>query len=136
MGTDAGVTFVHPLHDPRFVSALARDLGSRGAGDRTSVMRRIFAGDLTDDVLERRGKANFSVAYFRRYTREFARRWDGIGFDPDMVDAEVLRKAWLDWIPDHRCALALQAAWLNSVERGVEEPIADFVDTTEIAGSF
>ena len=135
MGADVGATVFHPLHDQRFVAALARDLGARGGGDRTSVMRRVFAGDLPDDVLARSAKANFAVAYFRGHTRAFARRWDGIGLDPDLVDAELLRKAWLDWIPDPRSALGLQAAWLSSAERGLEEPVADFVEGGEVARS-
>ena len=133
LGADVGATVFHPLHDPRFVAALARDFGARGVGDRTSVMRRIFADDLPDDVLARTGKANFAVAYFRKHTREFARRWDGIGLDDELVEPELLRKAWLDWIPDPRSALALQAAWLSSAERGIEEPVANSVEGSEIA---
>lgn len=125
----------HPLHDRRFIAALARDLGARGGGDRTSIMRRVFAKDLPDNVLARPGKANFAVAYFRNYTREFARRWDGIGLDPELVDPEPLRKAWLEWIVDPRAALALQAAWISSCERGLEEPVADVVETGGISRS-
>jgi asparagine synthase (glutamine-hydrolysing) len=132
MGADVGAKVFHPLHDRRFIAALARDLGERGRGDRTSVMRRLFASELPDDVLARSGKANFAVAYFRKHTRAFARRWDGIGLDPDLVDAEALRKTWLDWIPDPRSAFALQAAWLSSAERGLEEPVADFVEGSEV----
>lgn len=135
IGADVGATVFHPLHDRRFVAALARDLGPRGRGDRTSVMRLVFAGDLPDDVLARSGKANFAVAYFRGHTRAFARRWDGIGLDPELVDPEPLRRTWLDWIVDPRSALALQAAWLSSAERGLEEPVADFVEGGEVARS-
>ena len=133
IGADLGATVLHPFHDRRFVAALARDLGERGGGDRTSVMRRVFAGELPDDVLARSGKANFAVAYFRKHTRAFARRWDGIGLDAELVEPELLRKTWLDWIPDPRSALALQAAWLSSAERGLEEPVADFVEGSEVA---
>jgi asparagine synthase (glutamine-hydrolysing) len=122
----------HPLHDRRFVAALARDLGPRGSGDRTSVMRRVFANDLPDDVLARKGKANFAVAYLRSYSREFARRWDGIGFDTDLVDPELLRKAWLEWIVDPQSALALQAAWISSHERGLEKQVADVVEAGNV----
>jgi asparagine synthetase B (glutamine-hydrolysing) len=135
LGADVGATVFHPLHDRRFVAALARDLGARGGGDRTSIMRRVFAGDLPDDVLTRSGKANFAVAYFRKHTRAFARRWDGIGLDTNLVEPELLRKTWLDLIPDSRSALALQAAWLSSAERGLEEPVADFVEGSEVARS-
>ena len=133
LGADADARVFNPLHDRRFIAALARDLGPRGGGDRTSIMRRLFAKDLPDDVLARRDKANFAVAYFRSYTRDFARRWDGVGLDPEIVDADELRKAVLEWIVDPRAVLALQAAWLSAVERGVEEPIADIVEARGIA---
>ncbi|HUQ18204.1 MAG TPA: asparagine synthase C-terminal domain-containing protein [Gemmatimonadaceae bacterium] len=133
LAADADATAHHPLHDRRFLAALARDLGARGDGDRTSIMRRVFTNELPDDVLARRDKANFSVAYFRNYTREFARRWDGVGLDPDIVDPEPLRKAWLEWIVDPRAALALQAAWLSSAQRGLEEPVANIIETTRVA---
>jgi asparagine synthase (glutamine-hydrolysing) len=136
LAADVGAQAFHPLHDRRFVAALARDLGPRGGGDRTSVMRRIFSRDLPDDVLARESKANFAVAYFRSYTREFARRWDGIGLDPELVDPEPLRKAWLEWIVDPRAALALQAAWISSYERGREEPVANVVETGAISRAF
>jgi hypothetical protein len=133
LGADVDAMVAHPLHDRRFVAALARDVGARGRGDRTSIMRRVFGGDLPDDVLARRGKANFAVAYFRAHTRAFARRWDGVGLDSELVDAEVLRKTWLDWVVDPRSALALQAAWLSSAKRGREEPVADVVEAVRIA---
>jgi asparagine synthetase B (glutamine-hydrolysing) len=135
LAADVNAHAFHPLHDRRFIAALARDLGGRGAGDRTSIMRRVFAKDLPDDVLARPGKANFAVAYFRNYTREFARRWDGIGLDPELVDPEPLRKAWLEWIVDPRAALALQAAWISSCRRGLEEPVADVIETGGIPRS-
>ena len=135
LAADVNAHAFHPLHDRRFIAALARDLGGRGGGDRTSIMRRVFAKDLPDDVLARPGKANFAVAYFRKHTREFARRWDGIGLDPELVDPEPLRKAWLEWIVDPRAALALQAAWISSCERGLEEPVADVIETGGIPRS-
>jgi asparagine synthase (glutamine-hydrolysing) len=133
LAADCDARALHPLHDRRFIAALARDLGGRGRGDRTSIMRRVFGRDLPDDVLARPGKANFAVAYFRDYSREFARRWDGVGLDPELVEPEALRKAWLEWIVDPRAALALQAAWISSHERGLEEPVADVVETGAVA---
>ncbi|HTL28072.1 MAG TPA: asparagine synthase-related protein, partial [Tepidisphaeraceae bacterium] len=49
LSADVGAAAFHPLHDRRFVAALARDLGPRGRGDRTSIMRLVFAKDLPDD---------------------------------------------------------------------------------------
>jgi asparagine synthase (glutamine-hydrolysing) len=133
LAADVGARAFHPLHDRRFVAALARDLGARGRGDRTSVMRRIFAKDLPDEVIARSSKANFAVAYFRSFSRDFARRWDGIGVDTDLVDPELLRKAWLEWIVDTRSALALQTAWLSSYQRGLENHVADVVERRGVA---
>jgi len=133
LSADVDAAAFHPLHDRRFIAALARDLGPRGRGDRTSIMRLVFGKDLPDDVCARQGKANFAVAYFRNYARDFARRWDGIGLDPELVDPEPLRKAWLEWIVDPRAALALQAAWISSYERGLEEPVADLVEAGAVA---
>ena len=48
---------------------------------------------LPDDVLARTSKATFTAATWGDHTREFAARWDGSGVDPDLVDAEELRRA-------------------------------------------
>jgi asparagine synthase (glutamine-hydrolysing) len=133
LAADVDAVALHPLHDRRFVAALSRDLGARGRGDRTSVMRRIFAKDLPDQVLARSSKANFAVAYFRSFSRDFARRWDGVGLDENLIDPELLRKAWLEWIVDTRSALALQTAWLSSFERGLEKPAANVVEARGVA---
>jgi asparagine synthase (glutamine-hydrolysing) len=128
LAADVDAVVVHPFHDRRFLAALARAGGWRGFGGRTSVMRELFTGDLPDDVLARQTKANFALTYFRGHARAFARRWDGRGFDPELVDAEALRRVWLNRIVDMRSALAIQHAWLDSVARGVEQPPADVVE--------
>jgi asparagine synthase (glutamine-hydrolysing) len=120
LAADVGAVVAHPFRDRGFVAALARAGGARGIGDRTTVMRALFSGDLPDDVLARWDKSHFALAYFRGHTREFARRWEGGGVDPTLVDPEVLRSAWLLKIVDARSALALQAAWLDSAQRGLE----------------
>jgi asparagine synthase (glutamine-hydrolysing) len=127
LGTDADALVFHPFLDRRFVTALARTGGSRGFGDRTTVMHTVFAHDLPNDVLERESKARFTLAHFRLHTREFARRWDGEGFDPELIDAEVLRSVWLAPIASGDSCLALQWAWLNSFERGLEQAETDVV---------
>jgi asparagine synthase (glutamine-hydrolysing) len=127
IAADVDAVNVHPFFDGRFLAALARAGGHRGIGGRTAVMRRLFSGDLPDDVLARASKANFALAYFRSHTRAFARRWDGLGLDPELVDAEALRRVWLSPLVSASSALALQAAWLDSALRGVEERPADGV---------
>jgi asparagine synthase (glutamine-hydrolysing) len=90
-------------------------------------MRLLFGDDLPADVVRRTTKANFTLAYFRGATRAFARRWDGRGLDEELVDPERLRDALLSPVVDPRAALALQAAWVDSVARGREQLLADRV---------
>lgn len=131
----ADALIAHPLHDRRFIAALAQAGGARGFGDRTSTMRALFGGDLPEDALARSTKANFVLTYFRGATRAFARRWDGLGFDPDLVNAEILRGVWLERIVDQRAGLAIQWAWLDSARRGLEELPADGVQLSEVGGT-
>src|SRR5205814_6917364 len=63
LGADVDAVVAHPFHDRRFMAALARAGGSRGLGDRTSVMRFLFSDDLPDALLARPDKANFALAY-------------------------------------------------------------------------
>ncbi len=125
LAADVDAISSQPFLDRRFLAALARSGGRRGLGDRTALMRQLFSGDLPDDVLARSTKANFALAYFRSHTRSFARRWDGRGLDSELVDPEALREAWLSPLVDSASALALQAAWLDSALRGVEQLPAD-----------
>lgn len=118
-----GVAVFHPLLDPAFLGSLARAGGRRAPGNRET-LTAVLAGDLLPTALAaRRDKAHFHHAYFRGPSREFARRWDGSGLDPALVDAEELRRAWLGRMPRGSSALALQAAWLASAGREPEETI-------------
>ncbi|MHB8059693.1 MAG: asparagine synthase-related protein [Gaiellaceae bacterium] len=127
LAADVDAINVHPFFDRRFLAALARAGRRRGLGDRSAVMRHLFSADLPEDVLTRSTKANFALAFFRSHTRAFARRWDGRGLDADLVDAEALRSVWLSPLVNSASALALQAAWLDSALRGVEQLPADLV---------
>lgn len=127
VATAADAFACHPFQELRFLAALARAGGARGLGDRAAVMRFLFAGELPDELLVRSTKGNFTLAYLRTPTRAFARRWDGRGLDRELVDAERLREAWLRPVVDPRAALLLQAAWVDSVQRGVEQPLAHAV---------
>ena len=53
----------------------------------------------------------------RTEERRFANEWDGSGFDPDFVDSDALRRAWLSPTPVYGAALPLQAAWLLGRDR-------------------
>jgi len=82
-------------------------------GDRTAIMRSLFTEVLPDQLLARPDKAVFGGAFVGRWTRDFARDWQGDGVDHDLVDPEILRASWLAEKFDFRGALLLQAAWLH-----------------------
>jgi asparagine synthase (glutamine-hydrolysing) len=109
-----GVAGVHPLLDRGFLAALARAGGRTGLGRREQLLRLLAGDALPPELIARRTKAHFHYAYFRDASRAFARRWDGTGLDPELVDAEELRRAWLGRWPRGSSALALQAAWFTS----------------------
>jgi len=119
------VAVISPLLDPRVVAALAADGGFLGRGDRTALLQLLGDGLLPDSIMSRTSKANFTVAYVGRPTREFARGWSGEGVDPDLVDPEALRSMWLSDHPPAPTSALLQAAWIaaeagDSVERAGE----------------
>ena len=103
-----------PLLDPDVVDAFARDGGFLGRRDRTDVLRRVGADLLPDHVLSRTSKATFTTCYMASHTRAFAEGWTGVGVDPELVDAEQLRAAWLAEQPTPPTAALLQAAWVAS----------------------
>jgi asparagine synthase (glutamine-hydrolysing) len=101
-----------PLLDRRVVDALARHGGRLGPGDRTAALRALFADLLPDEVLARTSKADFTDCYMGAPTREFAERWTGRGVDDRLVDAEVLRRRWIEGPQHALTAPLLQQAWL------------------------
>jgi asparagine synthase (glutamine-hydrolysing) len=103
-----------PLLDPEVVHAFARRGGLLGPGDRTTMLRELIPDLLPDEVLARTSKADFTDCYMGRVTREFALRWDGRGVDHQLVDADELRRRWLDGPQHALTAPLLQQAWLAS----------------------
>ncbi|NNE11584.1 MAG: asparagine synthase [Ilumatobacter sp.] len=108
-----GVELESPLLRPEFVHAIARFGGLTGPGDRTAVLQRIAGDLLPDAVISRTTKASFNHAYIGRHSIEFAQRWDGSGVDPEIVDVEQLRRAWLGTQPPAPTGPLLQQAWLS-----------------------
>ncbi len=117
LAAQRGVELVSPLLDPDVVRALARDGGVLGRGDRTAVLRRLVPDLLPDAVLARTTKARFTRAFMGAQTRAFATSWTGVGIDPELVDAEELRRSWLSEAPPAPTAALLQAAWLAGRRR-------------------
>lgn len=107
-----GARFAAPfLHRP-FLAALAAWGGPFGKGDRTAVMTTLFADVLPGPVMARTSKATFGGVFWGPSSRRFAEAWDGSGLDGALVDADALRRAWLEPVPVFASALPLHAAWL------------------------
>lgn len=114
---------VTPFTDPRVVAALAREAGPLGWGDRTAMFRRLFHDVLPDEVLRRRSKAAFNSTRWGTEERDFARGWDGNGLDPEWVDPEALRAAWLADVRPPAAGFLLHVAWARAhgVPSGLED---------------
>jgi asparagine synthetase B (glutamine-hydrolysing) len=103
---------VNPFFSQRFIETLATEGGFLGLGDRTAIMRYLFADLLPDAVLSRTTKASFNQTRWGEFEREYAQDWSGEGIDPDLISAEKLRAAWLREDPLPAAAYQLHAAWL------------------------
>jgi asparagine synthase (glutamine-hydrolysing) len=114
LADDAGALLTEPFLDRRFLAAMAHAGGRLGFGDRTAAMRALFAEVLPDALLARSTKARGNEIFWRRESREFARSWDGVGVDHELVDPVALREEWLKPNPRAQSAIPLQAAWLAS----------------------
>jgi asparagine synthase (glutamine-hydrolysing) len=121
LARDLEVAMVHPLLDPRFLSAVARTGPVRGPGGRGSALARIFGDLLPASLFERETKANFTRPYWSG-AAQFAAAWQGEGVPPDLADPDTLRSIWSRPAPDARTGLLLQAAWLATSGLEVKEP--------------
>jgi asparagine synthase (glutamine-hydrolysing) len=117
LATSRAVTVRHPLLAPAFLGALARSGGAAGYGDRTGAMRVLFGGLLPEDLIARRGKAEFGRALWKRNARAFATSWDGNGVDLELVDPERVREAWNLPSPWFGANTLLHQAWLAAQPR-------------------
>lgn len=117
VGRDTGVTFGHPLLDPVFAGALARDGGRLGMGDRSRIAAQVAGGVLPSAVIARRTKALFDGVFWREPSRQLVERWDGGVLDPDLVRPDVLRLEWRGGRGGTGTAMLLQCAWLEEHRR-------------------
>jgi asparagine synthase (glutamine-hydrolysing) len=116
LAAEYGVRMANPLLEPAFLGALGRQVGRWGYTGRTAAMTALFGHLLPTAVVERRTKAAFNRAFLGEATSEFARRWDGAGVDPEMVDIERLRREWMSERPSALSGPLLHAAWLATEE--------------------
>jgi asparagine synthase (glutamine-hydrolysing) len=112
LAAEQDVDYVQAFAEPDLVASVAAAGGFWGWTGRTATMRALFGELLPRTVLERQTKAYFAGAVFRRYTREFARTWNGDGVDPELVDPGALRANWLAETPHAPSMSLLQQAWL------------------------
>lgn len=117
LGSEMDVEYVQAFAEPDMVASVAAAGGFWGWTGRTAAMRVLFGDLLPREVLERRTKATFGNAVFTRYTREFARGWDGSGVDTDLVDPAALRENWLSVAPHAPSMTLIQQAWLATNPR-------------------
>jgi asparagine synthase (glutamine-hydrolysing) len=112
LAAEYDVSSLHPLLAPGVTAALARAGGPFGFADRTTAMRRLFAGVLPEAVLARRTKARFNGVVFNEHSREFVSRWAGGGVDTGLVDVEELLRVWREPQVNALTFALLQGCWL------------------------
>lgn len=113
LAADHDVVVVNPLIDPGFVTALAREGGGAGLGDRTAIMRRLFSDVLPDATVRRSTKAHFDEVFWNRETRDYAERAGRSLPFADVVDERRIVEEWRSPIPHFMSAPLLQATWLH-----------------------
>lgn len=123
LAADAGTSIAHPLLDATFLAALGALPPDARFERRRDAMLMLVADLLPEDLLRRPTKASFDEAFWNADSRAFAASWTGTGVDPELVDVESLRAVWTSPDPDARTFTLLQAAWLASGARELEQPV-------------
>lgn len=117
LALDHDVELQSPLASVELARWLQKDPAVAYAG--RAVRLEILFGDLLPrEVYERRTKASFNRAFFGPWARALVESWDGEGVDRALVDADALRAAWSQDVPDGRSFTLLQSLWLRSGSRG------------------
>jgi asparagine synthase (glutamine-hydrolysing) len=111
LATDWDVVVSHPLHDPRFIAALAAVPRAERYRSRSESMEALVGDLLPPAVLTRSTKSHFAEVLWGPAGRELAANWDGEGIDPQLVDGERLREVWSAPEPDTQTITLLQSVW-------------------------
>jgi asparagine synthase (glutamine-hydrolysing) len=112
LAAHVGLRLVQPFVDESFAAELSAVGGTLGFAGRTAAMRYLFADVLPDAVLRRQTKATFNGALVTDRSCEWARSWAGGGVDSELVDVEMLRRAWTAEPVSAMSLMLLQQAWL------------------------
>jgi hypothetical protein len=123
----------HPLLDPTFVGSLVALPKELRFGDRTDALTTLFADLLPAGLESRISKAVFAETLWGGPSRAFAMQWDGSGVDPEIVDAEALRRRWqIDGEAGPHTLL--QSLWLGA-ERARQASASTPSNSSSAAGS-
>jgi asparagine synthetase B (glutamine-hydrolysing) len=112
---------VHPLTHPTFLATAARERGAIGFPSRREALDALAGDLLPAGFSARKTKASFNHSFFGSGSRKLAEAWDGTGFDPGVVDADGLRRAWREPLVDGRSKWLLQVLHLRRL-RALEGP--------------
>ena len=113
LAADHDVAIAHPLHDPRFLAALAALPPARRHRSRSQAMDDLVGDLLPAEVLRRSTKAHFAQVLWGDASRALAAQWDGEGVDPELVDVDRLRALWSEPEPDTQTITLLQSVWMR-----------------------
>ena len=111
LAREHGVAIHHPLLDRGLAAALASLPRSRRFEDRPQALTSLFGDLLPPAVASRRSKASFAGVLWGPESEAFARRWNGEGVDPEIVDVDALGRRWHDERQPGPHTL-LQSLWL------------------------
>jgi asparagine synthetase B (glutamine-hydrolysing) len=124
LAADWDVLTAHPLHDPRFLAALAAQPSEHRYRSRSESMAALVGDLLPPEVLQRSTKSHFAEVIWGPAARELAAGWDGEWLDPQIVDAEQLRRLWTSEEPNTQTVTLLQSVWWTRARAAADRPPA------------
>jgi asparagine synthase (glutamine-hydrolysing) len=124
LAADHDVAIAHPLHDSRFLAALAALPPARRHRSRSQAMDHLVGDLLPAHVLRRSTKAHFAQVLWGDASRALAAQWDGEGVDSELVDVDRLRALWAEPEPDTQTITLLQSVWMRVRSAAAPPPAA------------